>query len=243
MFLNDKERKKVMKEMDQRAAHADFLGAGCHSRPVVDFVKVRDWKHSKIIRRGLLVLTTLGWISCEESLPTYQAPINVLGIEKIVAEQEYDPQQGINIKFEVIGRNFYEETLEDTLNVRGSIRIRWKREPAFQATLTLGNDHFIKTSVRDGMLRLDPLQDFVVTTRWWLKTDENLSFMDICAPDVATYDGEKIWSEPETFLFDVRLTVFDGSGDLPSREQTFELTVWEYWQPMFKLIKPIKELN
>lgn len=181
---------------------------------------------------GVLLIPII-FLSCQEDLPTYQTPENVLRIDQVLAFQEYDRQQGIKIKIAVIGRNYYEETLEDSVNLRGQVFIRWKDKPEFTATLGLDNSHIVHTNIRNGMLRLDPMQDFEVQTQWLLNTDSGHSFMDICAPAISTWDGDKIWSDPETFLFDVRFAIYDGYGELVSRNQTFELTVWEYWEPMF----------
>jgi hypothetical protein len=111
------------------------------------------------------------FFSCNESLPVYNSPIDVLGVSiapvytatdtvrytmkdnnnpNLVTVTLNSPIHG----YEIAIVNAYEETIQDNLEIEGHLELVWEENPELKAVIPITN-----TSVYDG--DLDPVTDLL----------------------------------------------------------------------------------
>lgn len=171
---------------------------------------------------GVLGLSVL---SCDESLPPYTPPQDVLAITQVFAAQgTINP--GIPILNVLItGVNQYEETFEDTVNANGEVRIWWKRHPEFKATLPLSNGHFVPpTPIRGSRLTLDPGDTFHMKTVWYMMSDEGEYLIDLLDYSIDDVRGDFEYARPETLMIEIELMIYRQIGMIRSDPVSFEFT-------------------
>ena len=156
--------------------------------------------------------------TCEESLPVYKFPDRILSLQITKTEQLSDqiavPGKQM-VHFQVTGQNIFDDIFQDQVDVKGTMRIWWKRKPSRYRTLYLTEKNFSNRSlIQNGRLTLLSGQKFTLDAYWNIKTDDSLYLpnMDMiyqpthpCASNVAC-------GEPEIFVVECSLSVYDRLG-------------------------------
>lgn len=183
-----------------------------------------------MIRVVLFVAALMAGLGCDENLPVYEEPQNVLQLRVVEVEQLNDhvaPPGHQAVRIVLRGTNVYDEPFLDTVRFRGTMRIYWKRQPFRSRTIELtGKDLSDPSMIVRGKMLLVPNQSFSMEIIWDMRTDDGLYlpyFMNfawltrrVCAPNIACAD-------PEDFVIDTSLLVYDRLGELhaPPTEFTF----------------------
>ncbi len=172
-------------------------------------------------------------LSCDEKLPVYVQPTNILSLRVAKIEQLNDRQappgqQAVHIK--LIGENIHDEVFQDSVNIKGSMRIWWKRKPDRFRTIYLTIDNFTSRElIHNGRMLLVPGQQFTVDVTWNMKTDDSvyvaspneMNFLilneRICAYNIACAD-------PEGFVVETSLNVYDRLGYIIAEPTEFSFT-------------------
>ena len=125
------------------------------------------------------------------------------------------------------GTNVYDEPFLDSVRLKGTIRIYWKRQQFRSRTIQLTERDLSDPSmIVKGKMLLIPNQSFSMEVVWDMRTDDGIYlpyFMNfawlirrVCAPNIACAD-------PEDFVVETSLLVYDRLGELkaPPAEFTF----------------------
>jgi hypothetical protein len=165
-----------------------------------------------------IFLTALLSLSCSEALPVYEAPENVMAFEVTKVEQLNDhiaPPNKPRVHIVIVGENIFDEVFYDSVNIRGSMRIWWKRKPMRYRTIYLTEKNMTDRSlIRNNRMMLLPGQRFSLEAYWDIKSDDGmllLSEMDFCA-------------NPEDFVIEVSLNIFDRLGYISAPPIEFTYT-------------------
>jgi len=189
-----------------------------------------------------LVVAMAVSMSCDESLPPYQDPRNVLQGTPRGKYVLTVSENSLHVSFTI--KNVYEETFQAQAILNGTLVITAKRDPTIQKTfqLTESNVTYAANYNRaTGVLTIDP-QDTVVLSATWDFIDnvgEDLRLMFFrYAPDPSCL-GRHIAQE-ETFLIQGSMKVFEKLPDVsggPS-EYTFchvdVLFAKDCWMPQIE---------
>lgn len=169
-------------------------------------------------------------LSCEETLPTYTPPQNVLALRVTTVEQLNDhiaPPGRQQVHLILVGENIHDEVFQDTVNFKGSMRIWWKRKPGRFKTIFLSEKNLTDRSlVHNRKMLLIPGQQFSLDATWNLRGDDGVylpSEMDFSKLRQRYCDPNVRCATPEEFVVEVSLNVYDRLGYIsaPPREFTF----------------------
>ena len=168
--------------------------------------------------RGAISLMSLGIVasSCGESLPARIEPQGALEIVNVLANQGTGPG-GIHIAIAVDVRNVYEETFAGPVNVRGNIHIWWKKNPEVEANIPISH--------RANLL-LDPGERYFINERWFLMTDDRRDVLDLLDFTNGDIRYGVAYANPELFVLEVKVTLFEETGLLISGPHEFTLQGW-----------------
>lgn len=121
-------------------------------------------------------------MSCEESLPIYTPPANVLMMKVDVAEQLADalaPPGRQMVRLKLIGENVYDEVFYDSIDIRGTVTISWVRKFGRERTQTLDVRNLIdRTLIKNEKMMILPGQKFGLELFWNMKGDDSTYFPD-----------------------------------------------------------------
>ncbi len=179
-----------------------------------------------LLTAGLLVFLA----ACNESLPTYAPPQNVLALRVTTVEQLNDhvaPPGRQEVHLVVVGENVHDEVFQDTVDIRGSMLIWWKRKPDRFRTILLSEQNLSdRTLVHNRKMLLTPGQQFSMDVVWNLRTDDGIylvSEMDFTKLRQRYCDPNVRCANPEEFVVEVSLNVYNRLGYIaaPSKEFTF----------------------
>ncbi len=169
-------------------------------------------------------------LSCNETLPSYRTPGNVLSVSLASYEQLNDhvaPPTSPLVHLVVQCRNIHDETFWDSVDVRGTMRIWWKRKPSRYSTIPLGEVNFTDRSlIHEGKLLLVPGQQFTLDAYWNLKTDYGLFMveeMDWSDPTRKYCQANVYCAPPEIFVVEISLTLYDRLGPVAAAPK--EITI------------------
>jgi hypothetical protein len=174
----------------------------------------------------------LASLSCEEKLPVYVAPANILSLRVSKVEQLSDRQappghQAVHIQ--LVGENIFDEVFQDSVDIKGSMRIWWKRKPNRYRTLFLTlKDFTSRQLIHNGRMLLLPRQQFTLDIVWNLKTDDStycasVNEMNYAYPDERICDYNIICSDPEGFVVESSLNVYDRLGYITAEPKEFSV--------------------
>ena len=175
------------------------------------------------------VLLACSW-SCDESLPVYVPPSNVLKMTISRVEQLNDrvaPPGKQSVRIDLTGQNVFTDVFYDSVDIQGQIYVYWERKPDRFRTLYLTKANFVdKSLLTSGKMLLQPGQKFTVETYWNMKSDDSLYLVNemnfanlrtrVCAFNIACAD-------PEAFVAEASLKVYAKIGyvSAPASEFTF----------------------
>lgn len=167
-------------------------------------------------------------LSCDENLPVYVEPTNVMAVSVVAVEQLDDHlappgHQMVRIVLQAV--NNYDEPFLDSVRIEGTMKISWERQPFRYKTVTLTQRELTDQSlVLNGKMLLVPGQAFTMEYFWNMRSDDGIylpSLMNftwltrrVCAPNVACAD-------PETFLVESSLKVYDRLGNVQASPAKF----------------------
>ena len=176
----------------------------------------------------LILVFAVVTFRCDESLPTYVAPKNVMSfkIEQIdELPLRLAPPGHQLVHFQLTGQNTFDEVFEDSVDIKGSLRVFWIDNPDYYKTFVLNvNNINEKNLISNGRMTLLPGQKFTMDLYWDLITDggvdllTKLDFVRLvsrqCSPNVAC-------SDPEYFMAETSLNVFDRLGYINADSKIF----------------------
>lgn len=169
-------------------------------------------------------------LSCDEALPVYQPPANVLAVSVSQVEQLNDRvappgRQAVHVVID--GENVHDEVFLDSVRIEGNVRIWWKRKPSRYITIPINQNNITNPNlIQNGKMLLLPGQKFSLDFYWnmrsvdsvYLPYEMNFAFLirRVCGIRLACAD-------PEDFVVETSLVVYDRLGILvaPPKEFTF----------------------
>ncbi len=130
-------------------------------------------------RLAFLILGAHFLPACDEVLPPREQPQKFIDMTLDVSPKEYitiDPSKGWQeLSFILTLRNAYDEVLEDTAHIRGSVDIWFQGDRSVHASVKGGEPELIGGTVpRNGILTLRPDSAVVMKLDWNHFTDRNL---------------------------------------------------------------------
>ncbi|MBI1804630.1 MAG: hypothetical protein HY033_08650 [Ignavibacteriae bacterium] len=173
-------------------------------------------------------------ITCNESLPTYVFPQNVLAMNVTLVEQLSNrlARPGHQMVHLVLtGKNIFDEVFYDSASIKGTVRIWWRRKPSQYTTLYLTKKNLTNPSlIQNGKILLLPEQQFSMSVYWNVKSHDSLYLPDLMdftyASNRRGCDYNVICADPEEFVIEVSLQIYDKIGyvSAPAREFIFVAT-------------------
>jgi len=178
--------------------------------------------YSNLLFTFLFLLTSsILSISCKESLPVYVPPDKVIAIKVSKIEQLNDhiaPPNRPMVHFVIQGENIYDEVFWDSVNIKGSMRIWWKRKPVRYRTIYLTEKNLTDpTLIRNRKMMLLPGQRFSLEAYWDVRSDDGIFLpneMDFSYLLKRYCEHNVACGSPEDFVVEVSLNVYDRLGYL-----------------------------
>jgi hypothetical protein len=160
-------------------------------------------------------------------LPPRIVPENTLHITDVFATQGTDGG-GLVLVVLIIGENIYEDTFHDTVSLNGYAHIWWKKRPEIEAHVSLHNYHFTtQNEIVGRILTLDPGDKFYIKTKWYFRTDAGNSVLDYFTFEENPDNNGYLHAKPETFVIQVKATLFDQLGFMESEPIEVEIKAWK----------------
>jgi hypothetical protein len=178
-----------------------------------------------------VVLGAMISLSCKESLPTYVFPSNIMSLKVATIEQLSNRlarpgHQAVHMV--LVGRNIFDEVFEDSVDIKGAVRIWWQRKPRRFRTIELSAQNLVDPGlVSNGKMMLLPGQEFGLEFTWDMMSDDSLYL-----PSEMIFAFERrerqcdysvVCSDPETFVVEASVSVYNRIGvvSAPARNFTF----------------------
>lgn len=180
---------------------------------------------------AVIAVASMASLTCQESLPTYVFPSNIMsfGVGKIEQLSNRLARPGHQaIHMVLVGRNTYDEVFDDSVDIKGAVRIWWKRKPRRFRTIYLTEQNLVDPGlVSSGKMMLLPGQEFGLDLTWDMKSDDSLYL-----PSEMVFSFERrerqcdysvVCSDPEEFVVEASISVYNriGTVSAPAREFTF----------------------
>ncbi|MBI5215949.1 MAG: hypothetical protein HY960_09355 [Ignavibacteriae bacterium] len=158
-------------------------------------------------------------LSCKEELPVYVPPEKVLSVKVELVEQLADriaPPGAQMIRIKLVGENIYDEVFFDTVNIRGTMKISWLRNPGRERTIEFGERDFLNQDlISNKKMMLLPGQQIGFQFYWNLKGDDSvyfpreMNYVYAFRRECARHLGyQVICSDPEEMIVQGELSVF-----------------------------------
>lgn len=174
---------------------------------------------------GLVFFPTF---SCKESLPTYVSPDKVIALSVARIEQLNDhlaPPNRPLVRIVLQGENIYDEVFWDSVDIKGSIRIWWKRVPNRYRTLYLTEKNMMdRSQISNHKMMLLPGQRFSLETYWDVRTDNGIflpSQMDFVFLNRRRCDYNVACGSPEDFVVETSIQIYSRLGYLVAPVKEF----------------------
>lgn len=158
-------------------------------------------------------------LSCKESLPVYTAPTNILALKVSTIEQLNDhaaPPGNQMVRIVFSCENIYEEVFQDSVDIKGTVFIWWKRKPTRVRTISISLANLRERDlISNGKLLLTPGQQVSFETLWNMKGDDSLYFPS--EMNFAFLRKRQCWyntacADPEEFVVETSLNLYDRLG-------------------------------
>ena len=195
-------------------------------------------RRSNIILALCIVAVLFGSLSCDETLPAYVAPTNFLAL-KVETVQTLNahvaPPGEQLVRIVCSCANIFDEVFQDSINVHGTLHITWKRKPVRDRTIYITlSDMRERNLISNGKLLLTPGQSVSFESFWNLKGDDSLYFpqeMNWANLRKRTCGTNTACSDPEEFVIDATLNLYDRVGNLIAPTQSFIFVGTTYINP------------
>ncbi len=173
-------------------------------------VKIRRSLPVPLLIAGIIALFT-----CEESLPTYADPRDLLALTGMTAEVTGFQRSFLTVHIK--GVNRYDDTLQDTARVNGSLRVWFPSHDQWRIILPINNKNIEDPTQYNGLLlTLEPGDTFHLQISWNLVAEDST---DILPQIPVDYTGERSgvhYSEPELVNCQAAFSLFEQAGYLES---------------------------
>jgi hypothetical protein len=174
-----------------------------------------SWPKTLALTFGILTVM----VSCNEELPPYDEPNNLLVVtvegQYWLSDTEHYVAAIIRIK------NTYEETLEGAASLAGEVIVSFARDPSVTKTLKLSSGNLVLGNYSaGGILRIDPKEVVVLKTVWTFPGDSvfadggrDLAHHSRGLPPFLRLQGDTMCvqrqlAQPEDLLLQASVTVF-----------------------------------
>ncbi len=181
---------------------------------------------NRALRRFLLWLLLSGIIfhnSCEESLPTYVDPSDLLALTDISAEVSGVQRSSLNIHIK--GVNNYDDALYDTAGVNGSLHVLIPENGYWKVDLPIQNANITDATEYDGIvLTIAPNDTFHLHIIWNLVIGDTLDILpDFPISHINEKTGVK-YLEPAIVKYWAEFSLYDQAGylEFDTREYEFK---------------------
>ena len=183
---------------------------------------------------SLFVVVIVGLIafsSCDEMLPTYHFPQNVISanfseVEQMSIRIAPPGYQKVYLVLEI--ENTYDDVFYDSVDIKGTITIWWQRKPQRYVTLNVSQSNMSAPSlISDGKLLMLPGQKISLSFIWDMKTNDSIylpyQMSYTYATTVRSCDYNVICSDPEQFVVESSILLYDKLGyfSAPAVQFTF----------------------
>jgi hypothetical protein len=180
---------------------------------------------------GSIIVFAFFSLTCKESLPVYVVPQNIISFNVVSVEQLSDrisPPDHQTVHFVFVGENIFDEVFQDSVDFKGSMRIWWKRKPDRYRTIYLTEKNLVNRAlVHNGKMLLVPGQQFKMEAYWNLKSDDSLYLvreMNFINPDKRICDYNIACADPEEFVIEASLNIYDRLGYISASPANFSFT-------------------
>ncbi|MBI4810250.1 MAG: hypothetical protein HY800_02155 [Ignavibacteriales bacterium] len=175
----------------------------------------------QILKYAPIALLIFLSFSCEESLPVYILPNKVIEIKVTKVEQLNDhiaPPNRPLVHIVIQGENIYDEVFWDSVDIKGSMRIWWKRKPVRYRTIYLTEKNLTdRTLIYNRKMMLLPGQRFSLDVYWNVRTDDGIFLpneMDFAYLIRRYCEHNVACGSPEDFVIEVSLNIYNRLGYL-----------------------------
>ncbi len=183
----------------------------------------------RIVRAAVYLAASALSLSCQESLPTYVFPSNIMSfrvgtVEQLSNRLARPGHQAVHMV--LVARNTFDEVFEDSVAIKGSVRIWWQRKPRRFRTIYLTQDNMVDPGlIADGKMLLLPGQEFGLNLTWDMLTDDSLYIPSEMNFSFETRerqcDYSVVCSDPETFVVEASILVYDKIGYVQASPKEF----------------------
>ncbi len=167
--------------------------------------------------------------ACEESLPVHQFPKDPMTLTVTLAEQmsiRVAPPGSQKVHLILEAENNYSDVFYDSVQIKGAVRIWWKRKAQRYTTLYINESNLTNPSlIQNGKMLLVPGQKFSINLYWDLKSHDSIylpSEMDYTFATLKRVcNYHVICSDPEVFVVEASLLVYNKIGYLAAQPVEF----------------------
>jgi len=173
----------------------------------------RKFVYSVLQRFVLLVLLlgTILHISCEESLPTYLDPSDLLALTDISAEVSGVQRSSLNIHIK--GVNNYDDALYDTAGVNGTLHILIPDNGHWEVDLPIQNANIKDATEYDGrFLTIAPDDTFHLHIIWNLVIGDTLDILPFFSVDFINSKTGVKYLDPVPVKYWAEFSLYDQAG-------------------------------
>ena len=186
----------------------------------------------KLIFFFLLNIITIISLGCEEFLPPRDSPPEPFDV---IVRPRYDYFPGSpgspprnQIKYTIVIKNIYDETIQDTLGLFGELKIEYQifnpLKPVIKKSRTLSINSADIKSIKNydnlsGMTILAPRDSIVIELNWNFMTDDMLNVLDYFTYSMR---GECQISNKQRIISSGTLHVMKNRSNLPIHQTNFE---------------------
>lgn len=179
--------------------------------------------------------------ACDEELPPQNNPLDLF-VASSSSQYRYVPETRptqSSIDIFIVYKNLYDETLDDAVSMKGTIRIEWLVPPEERGSVTpvrtdqLTMDNLFYAAgynFENNRLSINPGDSIILRYRWDLKTDDSTSLLgqvkysfdrscviSVCGGDI----GYRGISTRQQFSISSTFTVFQRSGVITMKPFNF----------------------
>ena len=196
-------------------------------------VKINNVK--LIILPLVVIVFAMLSITCDEALPTYVAPKNVLSVHLETAEQLSDrmapPPYHSMVRVRLVVENSYDEVFFDTVNISGTMTISWIRRPLRVRNIQIEEKDFLERGlIKNRKMMLLPGQKVGIQFFWDMKSDDSvyfpyeMNFLPAADRACGVYLGYTvICSNPEEMMIEGSVSVFKNLAPVQVEASTFNI--------------------
>ncbi len=181
----------------------------------INKIKQSIFQFSVLVGLSFAILS----LSCKEELPVYESPDKVFSVKVEVVEQLADriaPPDAQVVRMKLTGENIYDEVFFDTVNIKGTMRISWLRNPGRERTISFDEKNFLNRDlISNRKMMLLPGQQFGFQFFWNFKGDDSvyfpseMNYVYAFRRECARHLGyQVICSDPEEMIIEGEVTIF-----------------------------------